>query len=261
MEVMPSTSFPNAVTGYPSAYLDRTDKVDPYYGFGVTGFAIDQAWLAYCDMLAPADMTVTASLDDKANSVTATASLLFPLDAASTNYKVEFVLVADSLYGSKWRQSNGFSGETFPEEEFEKFTSGSAEVGGLYFNDVVVATTRLTGNDVKLPADIEGGHEYALSATFALDKVVNTSGEPVIQNTNHLRVVALLIDSSNGHILNGAKGKVVGNEAGIVGVNGATTPRTASVYDIAGRRLEAMKRGVNIVRTTDGRVVKVAKAR
>lgn len=265
MEIMSSSSFPSPIAGFPAAYIERKMVIDAYYGFSTTGFGVDKAWKTYCSQLAPATVDVSAKLDDSNSRISASAGILFPMPHKSTDYKVEFVLLADSLHGtgSNWRQSNYYAGQpAFPEPEFETFTSGEKYVEGLYYNDVIVATTRLTGKDAALPATIDGEKTYTVDGEFNIAEVLNTSGQPIIQDVRNLRVVALLIDNTTGEIVNANKAKVDYNPAGIANVTAKSTEGDicpTEIYDLSGRKLNSLRKGVNILKNADGRIIKMVK--
>lgn len=53
-----------------------------------------------------------------------------------------------------------------------------------------------------------------------------------------------------------------GYESGTVGINGITTSTTTAngaIYDLSGRQLKTMQKGINIVRGKDGKMIKVMK--
>lgn len=53
-----------------------------------------------------------------------------------------------------------------------------------------------------------------------------------------------------------------GYESGTVGINGITTSTTTAngaIYDLSGRQLKTMQKGINIVRGKDGKIIKVMK--
>ena len=214
-------------------------------------------------MPAEADIEVSALLNEAKNAVTATAKVVFPLEIKNSRYGVEYVLVADGLTGTTddWRQRNYFfngrQGRDYPEPEFQQFIEGQEYVSGLTFDDVVVATSRLLNNNQYLPTDVEEGHEYVMPVTFDLNQVRNTGGKKIIQDVNKLRVVALLIDYSDGTVVNAAKSVSTGQATAIQGVNADKNFQTEAVYDISGRQLSAPQKGLNIVKAADGTTRKV----
>lgn len=262
MEIMSSSSYPNAVSGFPAAYYDRTYSSDPYYGMNdADEFAIEDEWLQLCEeVMAPANIDVSGTLSDDETTVTVNATATFAADYTDTDYSIELILIHDSLYAASWGQSNYYANEaygTFEEEEFEKFTSGTSYVYGLYFNDVIVATSRLGDGNVALPTTITKGESLEAAYTFTLADVVNTSGESLVQDVNHLRVAALLIDNTTGYVANANKGTVSTSAAGISNVKTTTDSDTdVEYYDLSGRRLTAPAIGVTIVKKA-GKTVKV----
>ena len=174
-------------------------------------------------MLAEADINVDATISDDNSTVTATATLNFPLKIDNAKYGVEYVLVADGLTGTGqgWDQrnyyANGKQGKDFSEPEFKQFVEGDSYVSGLKFDDVAIATTRLTGDNQYLPESIEQDNDYKLTATFNLNKVRNTQNQPIIQDIKKLRVVAMLIDYNDGTVVNAAKTGYFADPAGISG--------------------------------------------
>lgn len=261
MEVMSSAKFPADISGFPSAFLDRTTSVDAYYGIGYTKeMGIADAWKDACAVFAPFAISVKAGLNEDNTKVIVGSEVVSPLPLSNANYKMEIVLVANDLYNESWGQSNYYSGYGagyFQYEEFDKFTTGESYVYGLHFDDVVVATTRLSGNDVILPSEFEEDKAYEANAEFTLANIVNTSGAPVIQDNGKLRAVALLIDRNTGAIVNANKCNVSLDPTGIKSVEAKTTNGEAQIYDLSGRRINTMVKGVNIVKTADGRTVKV----
>lgn len=266
MEVMGDDSYPQTVSSFPAAYLDRRLNVDAYGGYDLSAssFGIDKAWLEACDEVSEASVSARAWLSDDKSSVVAKAEALFPLAVDKAKYAIELVLVADSLTGTtaKWMQENyyakGAEG-TFPEPEFAKFTGGDKYVSGLKFNDIVVATSRLLDGLYNLPESIEADKTYEAEAEIPFSRVVTTNLDPIVQNKKNLHVVALLINTSTGYVVNAAKTKVYEDEAagiGTVELRKADTGAGA-IYDISGRRTDTLRPGVNIVRAADGSTRKI----
>jgi len=262
--MMVTQNYPSPVDGFPTSYLDRVYSVDPYGGFDLTGesFGIDDAWLKACETFSPAVVDVAARLSGDNSKVSVTSSVTFPLPESSLDYKVEMVLLADDLNKDLWSQSNYYSGMgkgVYEASEFDKFTDGDSYVSGLHFDDVVVATTRLTGDDVALPSSAEADVPYTASAEFTLADIVNSYGKSIIQDLTKLRVVAIVVDNATGAIVNANKCNVQAGAAGIKVVNAEAVTRDARIYDLSGRRIKSMSRGINIVRTASGNTIKVVR--
>lgn len=268
MEVMSSSKYPTNISGYPAADIDRMyGSVDPYYGVSDTDFGIETLWKANARLLAPASAAVEAKYADEGAKIAATAKFIFPESLTDADkYKVEFVLVADDLHGegSAWEQHNYYTeadAGSMPSPEADPFFAGQSTIAGLHFNDVVVATTRLTSGLVSLPASVGEDESVEVKGEFDTAKVVSTSGTSLIQDASKMRVVALLLNA-DGTIANAAKANVTGSEeTGISTVanklGSVDTP--SAIYDLQGQRLSTMRRGVNIVKLASGKTVKIVK--
>ncbi len=265
MEVMNGYDYPSAVSGFPAAWIDRTYQVDAYGGFDGNSktLGIEDVWKATCDILAEANISVKGELNADNTTASVKATVDFPLEIKNGRYGVEYVLVADGLTGTGtgWDQHNYFEkgkyGKDYAEPEFKQFIEGDSYVSGLKYDDVVLATTRLTGDNQYLPENIEEDKKYELSASFDLTKVRNTAGETIIQDPAKLRVVALLIDYNDNSVVNAAKSTYFGSTTAISNINADTDAKAVGIYDLSGRQLSSMQRGVNIVKMADGRTSKI----
>lgn len=261
MEVMSSAQFPNEVSGFPAAFLDRLTSIDAFAGTsGGKNFGIDVAWSRMCSVVAPAEVDVE-SVWTEDSILTATALVTFPLERDDCPYEVGFVLYSDGLTGtaSNWRQANYYSGETGWPSSMDTFTQGDGYVSGLTFNFVVVARSGKSGIENSLSAPIEADVTQTCDYAFDIREVKNTSGQPVIQDKNNLRVVALLIDKETGNILNANKAAAgtSSKEPSSVALPQDGAQRTSTVYyDLHGRRVSSLGRGIYIKAETlqDGAV-------
>lgn len=263
MEIMSYYDFPSSISGFPSACIDRLYSVDPFYGSGSKNLGIEDTWKSACETFAHVGVDVAASLNEDNTKVSVAADLIFCRDFSSIDYEVEFVLLADDLHGDdeNWDQSNYYanSDNSYGYTEFDKFTSGGSEVSGLHFDDVIIATTRLTGGNAAVPSDVESDKAYSVSGEFAAADLVNTSGTSLVQDLSKLRAVALVVDNSTGAIINANMCDVALDPAGISILDASAQTGKAKIYDLSGRRVERMAKGVNIVKTADGRAIKVLK--
>lgn len=267
MEVMSSDNFPGNVSGFPSADIDRMyGSVDPYYGLANDGFGMETLWKLNTKLLAPASAQTSATFTDKGKSIAAKATFVFPETLTDADkYKVEFVLLEDGLTGtgSAWEQHNYYTASAsgdLPSPEGDPFLTGQSTVSGLKFDDVVVASTRLTDGLVSLPSSVSEDVPVEVEGKFDVACIVTTNNKPIIQDATKLRIVALLLNA-DGTIANAAKAKVDGAETtGIAYVDSdGASENPVSVYGLQGQRLGGMQRGVNIVKYTSGKVAKGVK--
>ncbi len=263
MEV--TADFPSEVSSFPMCHIDRASGgLDPFLGTGRQGtsFEIEQIWADRCKVTAPASVEVEAELSTDGTTVAVDATVSFPIPTQESGYKLEFVLVADSLTGTAeegWYQVNYFSGDK-NYSRFEKmlpFVNGEQYLFGLVYNDVVVASSRLQNEDAQLPAEIKLDERIPLSYRFDLAKVQNAQGKPVIQDKRRLRVVALLI-APDGSIANANQTKVDSEAYSAVGLETVRTSASGPQhYDLLGRRIAAPQRGIHLQKFPDGTVRKV----
>ena len=260
LEIMPSNYFPSQVDGFPAAWMDRTISLDAYYGTSEDkDFGIADDLAQRNKLFGQADLTITPKLSTDGSSVGITTDVTFPYTVEGGNYTVEYLLLADGLTDPTWRQSNyyadGYAG--YP-EYMDQFTQTSDEtIYGLPFNDVVVLTSELlygSGNDI---TDAEADTPVSLSYSFNLSDAYNTNNKPVIQNTDNLKVVALLIDKETGEVVNANKASVA-IATGISEVQNQKlkTQGSEGIYDLMGARRQKAVRGVNIFWQADGTVRK-----
>ena len=251
---------------YPMANIDRVyTDIDPYYGADMTPFGIEKLWKKQAEILAPASLETEAAFTPDGKDIKAKAILEFPEDANDADkYSIEFVLVTDGLHGEgqAWEQSNYLEENEkgdYPFPEADIFFAGSSSIPNMHYNDVVVATTRLRDGLIKLPAKVEAEKAFCIEGTITeVDSIKNMANYPVIQDSKNLRIVALLLNEK-GEIVNGAQAKVTGYETtGIRNINtNAAEADVPAIYNLQGHRLQTMQKGLNIIRTKDGKTKKV----
>lgn len=258
--------FDTSNPSYPMANIDRVyTDIDPYYGADMTPFGIEELWKKQAEILAPASLETEAAFTPDGKDIKAKATLEFPEDANDADkYSVEFVLVTDGLHGEgqAWEQSNYLEENEkgdYPFPEADIFFAGSSSIPNMHYNDVVVATTRLRDGLIKLPAKVEAEKAFSIEGTITeVDSIKNMANYPVIQDSKNLRIVALLLNEK-GQIVNGAQAKVTGYETtGIRNINtNAAEADVPAIYNLQGHRLQTMQKGLNIIRTKDGKTKKV----
>ncbi len=263
-----SQNYPSNISGYPASFLDRKYETDAYFGYSSSHFGIDEAWQAVCKEYSPVSVSVEAAFNADARRIESKATVASVDPERTIGCKVEYVLLADSLHGEgkTWLQSNYYAGEAgierdYPEPEFAKFYYDES-VAGLYFPDVVAYSTYFTNEQQPLPETLVEDQNYETSFTFDLDAALNYVGEPIVQDKRSLRVVALVI-SSNGDILNAAQCRV-NTDAIIAGISSAqrdvsTESGRKAIYTLSGIHVNELAPGVNVVRTVDGKTIKVIK--
>ncbi len=258
-----TNDYPSSVTSFPAAYIDRASaQLDPYLGSNTLtyDFGLEKDWTERTRVAAPAEVTVSGELSQDGASVGMSTRIYFPESETQADYKVEFVLVADNLHNPKWVQVNYFHGndDYADSEGMTDLVAGDEYLWDVNYNDVVIATSRLSGNDALLPTEIRTGMTYEYEYTFDVTKVLNIYDKEILLDKTNLRVVALLVDG-NGQIVNANKANV-DSEAYEAGIGDIVfdIPMTGEYlyYDIYGRRLSRPQRGVTIIKSPNGAVQK-----
>lgn len=248
MEIMNYESFPSEVEGFPDAWIDRVQEVDPYYGTSSnTELGVVNDLKQRAKEFGKADIQLGAELSESGVSVKVTTDVTFTNDVAGVQYALEYVLVEDGLTGtgSDWAQSNYYSGGSMGEMGI--FDEAEEYVPGLVFNDVAVLMSQIGGIDGSLPINIKADKPVTHEYTFYLFDALNTSGQKIVQDTNKLKVVALLINQETGEVVNANKVKV-GENTGINAIQNNDSQMVAVEYfDLSGRKLSSLQRGANIV--------------
>ena len=247
MEILNVDLFPSHVEGFPSAWIDRVWDVDPYYGTSEKDMGVADDMARRAKQFGEADIQLGAALSESGVSVKVTTEVTFPYDVTDSKYALEYVLVEDGLTGtgSDWNQSNYYSGGGNGDMSF--FDEAEDYVPGLLFNDVAVLMSQIGGINGSIPANVEADKPVTHQYTFYLYDALNTRGQKVIQDTNKLKVVALLINQETGAVVNANKVKV-GESTGVNTIQNNDSKMVAvDYYDLGGRKLSSLQRGANIV--------------
>lgn len=241
--------YPLPVSGFPYANFDRVHPTDPYFGDGNASMGVESLWKTLCDGDTPANIEVEAVLTAN-NSISATAKVTFVRDLAEVPYRVAYMVTADGLTGetSNWIQHSYFSGAAGYGPEMDQFTQGESSQK-LDFDDVIIANTDYNGIVGSLPETVTEGKELTHSCEFALETMVSNYGdkEYLVQDKNRLNVVALVVNTTTGEVVNAAKCRV-SNPTGIsVTENANRKVKSTDYFDLSGRKLSsAPARGMYI---------------
>lgn len=247
--------FPSEVGGFPDAWLDRAEEVDPYYGTGNTAFYVSKDMSRRNKLFGHAAVEFQSQMSEDGRAINVSTAVIFPYSDDKAKYALEYILVADGLTGdagTDWDQSNYYAGSG-EGGDLAKFSNAGSSVQGLVFNDVVIMAPQ-SGSGVRgsIPAKVTADQPVEHSYSFVLAKAVNTAGESLLQPQATLKVAVLLLNSATGEIINA-------NIAPVGGATGIMSPEadkaesgisSVRYYDLGGRQLTAPQRGINIVSIT-----------
>ncbi len=241
--------------GFPDAMVDRAYHGDPYMGMNRSYvFAADKMVEAVADTyLSEGTIALNALWTDNSKTkIKVEASSTFLYTRTDENpYAIVFVLSEDGMTGTgtDWQQANYYSGATdFNDPDMLKYINGGNYVDEVFNHVAVQAWDVVTGMDGSVASVTR-----ATPQTF--ETTLDISENTLIQNKSNLSLAALLINRKNGRIVNAAQVKL-SDATGIVGVE-ETKPVEATYYNINGMRTNTPSKGINIIRKTDGKVVKV----
>lgn len=263
MEVLAYNKYPwysdllGEFPGFPSAVIDRYHVADAYTGdYNTIQFGIEEAWLKERAVEAPCDIDVTAAFIND-SIIEAQTATRFASDIENAGYQLAYVLVADDLHGegSDWLQANNYSGDNSWPSDMSAFIQGGSKVADLHFNDVVVAVSAPNGKGEagSLPTSITATESYGHTFLFNTNHVKNLSNQPVIQDRSKLRVVAMVIDTTNRRVVNANRADV-SLQSAIRTLAADSQAGTVGYTDLTGRAVSPNAKGLVIktVRQTDG---------
>lgn len=282
------TDITSQASGIPAAWLDRTASVDPYFGSSnSTLLGIDADFKKAAAVPSEASVKVNAKFDEAKNIININTDVEFSINSTTSNYGIAYVLLANGLKkpanspsNYEWYQYDGYYGQKGAESEpyiYEWCKGDGVEYITIQGNKVAVkkdmvydhvaiaASDILNGVDGSITLPIVDGQTQHHSYSFDISKGIKSltiqddakNGDDLIQDKDALEVVAILINRGTGAIVNADK-VALGTPAGI---NNAVTDSNSSSevarYSLDGVRLSAPQKGLNIVKLSDGRTVKV----
>lgn len=261
MEVKDYATSPikrRAGSALPACSVDRLVDCDPYLGNNLfeRRFQTNDIIRQRLAETATADIDVTAHWTD----ATCTA---ISVDVATTyrysspqppSHQLALVVVADSLCGDgkDWLQINGLAGDDTWGDDLKEFTAGERNLAMSYDHVAIAAAGIANGLEASIAAPIVCSQPQHYGYTFDM------SNNKLVQDKARLSVVAMLIDTKSGVVLNAAQGGVTGSDLnGVVAPTANEPDAQRAIFDLAGRRVaQPSKESLVIVRSTDGQVRK-----
>ena len=234
MSFTASTYLPADPSGLPSVFIDRVKDFAPISG--------QSDWEARVKIIAPASITVVGEWADEAKTqIRATSTTSFIRDFTNNPYRIGYILIANDLHSKEWNQSNALSGSgTTGDPYLDKYTKAGVKINDLHYNEVALDQSAQFGAGMleSLPADLKGNVPYEYSYTFD----ISNNGLPI--DKTKLEVIAVLIDTTTGQVVNCNKGHVTDAD-GISEVESSKL-KVQGYYDLSGRRVEKPWKGVYI---------------
>ena len=246
------------IDGAPGCAMDRKLLgIDPYYG---TDDSIVDDFDACNAILPDVDVTVSGKFNDDFTAVDITADIEYLIDGGK--YTVVYVLTADGLSGTTtaWKQSNYYSsysptGDPLIDQFCRGGKYGASSVF-LVFNDVMIGSSYNNSGVNQAPAltgEVKAG-EIA-TGTYTISMPTKTTLKEAINN-DEVYAVALVI-ANDGTIANAARAKVTGTETGIGQAIADVDAKEVARYNAAGQVISAPQKGLNIIKLSNGKTLKV----
>lgn len=190
-------------SGYPSANVDRV-----LLGQTVSQNAFNSYYNARKDLIVPAGMSVAATGAGNTVSIVATATFRTPFAAA--NYRLGVIVIEDDVTGttSQYNQANAYAG------------GANGAMGGYESLPNPVPAAQMVYDHVGRA--LLGGYDgqaNSVPAVITDGQVVNYTFNYTIPATStraDMHAVAVLIDQSNGEIVNAIQGSLSGASLGEV---------------------------------------------
>lgn len=244
-------NIPYQIPGFPYGKINREVGSDPSFA------DINALWDQAGREFVIGDITAQATWNADKTAIDVASTSRFVGAESGSDYRVVYVLTQNGMKNDDWAQSNYYSGMLSAisgDPCLDAFVEASTPVKGLVFDDVAVYSPDLLGIKGSIPEDFQSGEELTHEIEIDAAKVVNTSGENLIQDSARLSVVAMLVDHRSGRVVNACRAAVTQD----VGVNTVLpTEAQAVYYDLAGRRVSRPTHGV-FVKVTGGKATKVA---
>lgn len=232
MQTLRSAQFPNEADGLPTAWVDRTTKIDPSY------ILVREVWNRAASQFSYMEVEVdTEEIGE--NQVKANARVRFARPV-SHDYSVFFYLLGHGMTYNRWEQTNYFSGrdpELYP--GMEEFINAPEKVRGLEYNDVLLMFTDPNGLEGSLPfaSEITPGEWLTASYTFNLDEMESVQAFDLRAVTKGYSVVAGVVNNVTGEIANAAKAWVGAYSSVELLPAGESEVLSREYFDLSGRRL------------------------
>lgn len=252
MSTLHSSEYPNNVEGFPSAFLNRTAKVDAYYGDteGVP-MGIEQTLANYKSMFTPGNIDVNVRFKDYENGIIeAESKTKFVFDRGNADYSVAYILVGDNLHKDSWIQTSYYTNEPDLVDEcslWEPFVNND-KVAGLIFNDIFLTSPAVKGSENSLPSSIISNTEYSHKYEFNTKEIVNLYGKEFMNDDVVFRVVVALIDNATGEVINCATSSQI--HSGVNAPEAENPIVRVEYFDLNGYLVESPQSGMYICRKT-----------
>lgn len=236
------------VSGFPGANVNRYLSCDPYYGIAGEGFGMADVIESENSQIVEASVELhQPTLDESTGVITFNTDVTFQLNRKSAPYLLSYVLVADGLTGegTDWAQVNYFPSVASwysDDPNLAPLCNMESTISNMVFDHVAIAALGIdNGTTGSLKATVEEGQVQSHSGKFTI------KSNKLAQKATKLRVIAMLYDKTRKCFINADEKEVVTSDAVQDTLDPAATSAPSEIYNLAGQRLAAPARGINII--------------
>lgn len=248
------------VSGIPRSEVNRSYQAHPFIGTKSTNnnyFGIANDVTFENAKGAEAAISVEAHWDAQQKGIDVVTKTVFRSILPGADYALAYIITTDGLKSDNWYQKSNLRGDTYYIKyapEMKPFVEGGRYISGLTYNQVAIAGASIVNGidgSIAMPVKLDETqtHKYTFPQSTNLS---------LVQHKDMVNVCALLIDRSTKQIVNAAKCRV--QNAVPTGIDKTPTTdkevRETARYTLDGQLIVAPVKGVNIVKYSDGRVVK-----
>lgn len=237
-------NYPNRI-GVSSPYccINRGEGLNPYSGDSDYDglYGLGKHLSQTLKVTAPAEIDAEAIWNDQdKTSIKIHTSVNFMTDLSDSPYLIGYALIADGLKGngSEWAMGNAYSGIQI-NSDFEEVSSWPKSVTDMVYDNIAIGGwSTNTGIRNSLPSSVHA------ERPIAHDYTIDVSNNSLIQDSNKLRVVALLIDKNTQCIVNAIQCHVLDTASGISDIKTSDKINTG-IYDLSGRKVRTDKTSID----------------
>lgn len=224
---------------FPTAWVNRTREISPsIVSDPVAEFSAYYETVRGSKSPFKVEVEGEAVEEGRTYEITARVTSVFDLDNSNDRYRLSLVTVEDGV--GPYNQANGYAGGKYgPMDGWENKPN---PVEDIYFNDVARNIFGYPGLEHSIPAEWTANTPVEVSRTASLDNIL----------APEVRLVAMLVDTETGEILNAAETTFATGLSGIGSIaaaDKAVTTGETEYFTLQGVRVANPQKGcIYIVR-------------